>query len=290
MIALRPPSLEQVCEQALRLPCSPAILPRLITLLGDTTNSADEIADLIMLDAPVAASTLRLANSVMYRGATPVETITEAVVRLGLRELFRLAALALVSRWDNSSARGEPGDFCRRALCIAFAAEALAEHSGQVDPQMAYTSGLVCDLGKLAMAHACHEFDNAILSRCEDAGCTWADAEKELLGYNHLEVGARLLAAWRFPEILVAAAEFSERPAHAPASARPLVAHVHAGRAVAIALGFGVGTGGFLTPLDAQFCWDWGFTPEILQQVKLVVHERARLRLQGRLTHGPLEL
>lgn len=264
------------------------MLPRLITLLGDTGNTADEIADLIKLDAPLAAATLRLANSVIYGGAQPVETITQAVIRLGLRELFRLAALALVSRWESASPRGEPGDFCRHALCVALAAEALAEGTGEVDPQMAYTAGLVCDLGKLAIAHSCPAFDGAILARCEAEGCSWADAEKEILGFNHQDAGARLLRAWRYPEVLVAAAEFSERPAQAPEPVRALVAHLHAGRAVAIGLGLGVGTGGFFTHLDAEFCWDWGFTPEILHQVKPVVHERARLRLQDRLAHGPV--
>ena len=53
------PSIELVCERALRLPCSPAMLPRLINVLVAPDSSADEVADLIKVDSALAASTDR---------------------------------------------------------------------------------------------------------------------------------------------------------------------------------------------------------------------------------------
>ena len=66
---------------------------------------------------------MRLANSVYFTGSGKVDTVSDAVIRLGQHELYRLAALALVGRWEAVSERGEPGDFCRHALCTALAAE-----------------------------------------------------------------------------------------------------------------------------------------------------------------------
>lgn len=280
-----PPTLEQVCERALRLPCSPALLPRLTAVLVSNESSADEIADIIKLDAALATATLRLANSAFFAGV-PVETITDAVVRLGQRELYRLAALALVSRWEAVSTSGEPGDFCRHALCTALAAEVLAETSERVDPQTAYTAGLVCDLGKLAVAHACATFFPAIRNHCATRGGTWAQAEREVLGYTHAEVAARLLTAWSFPPVLTAAVEYCERPHEGPAEALPLLAHLHAGKYIATSFGPGVAEDGFLFELDSAFLLEWGFTPELLQETMAIVHDRAKQRLQHRLTHG----
>ena len=286
---LPPPTLAEVCEHALRLPCSPALLPRLIAVISAPDSSADEIAQLIKVDAALAASTLRLANSAYFASGTRVANVADAVLRLGYRELFRLAALALVSRWEvGAGGRGEPGDFCRHALCTALAAEVLAETSERLDPQIAYTAGLVCDLGKLAVAHACTAFFPALRAQCADRQCTWARAEREVLGFTHSEVGAQLLRAWNFPDGLVAAAEFCERPAQAPPAARPLLAHLHGAKYVATAFGPGVAEDGFLFELDAEFLREWGFTPELLQESMTVVHERAKSRLQGKLTHGAL--
>jgi HD-like signal output (HDOD) protein len=285
-----PPTIEQVCERALRLPCSPAILPRLTAVLVDADATTDDIAEIIKVDSALAASTLRLANSAYFATGGPAETVSEAVIRLGQRELYRLAALALVSRWEAGSSRGEPGDFCRHALCTALAAEVLAETSERVDPQAAYTAGLVCDLGKLAIAHACAAFFPAIRIHCATRGGTWSQAEREVLGYTHSDVGARLLKAWSFPEVLTIATEFCEHPADAPESALPLLAHLHAGKYIATSFGPGVSEDGFLFELNAPFLMEWGFTPELLQETMAIVHDRAKVRLQDKLTHGPVAM
>jgi HD-like signal output (HDOD) protein len=285
-----PPTLDEVCQRALQLPCSPALLPRLISVLMAAESSADEIADIIKVDSALAASTLRLANSAYFANGGEVETVSDAVVRLGQRELYRLAALALVSRWESVSERGEPGDFCRHALCTALAAEVLAETSERVDPQSAYTAGLVCDMGKLAVAHACAPFFPAIRTHCTSRGGTWAQAEREVLGYTHAEVGGQLLRTWSFPTPLVLAAEFCERPTEAPTDALPLLAHLHAGKYVATSFGPGVAEDGFLFELNTDFLVEWGFTPELLQETMAIVHDRAKLRLQDRLTRGAVAL
>jgi HD-like signal output (HDOD) protein len=290
MADINPPSLEDVCERALRLPCSPAILPRLISVLVASDSSADDIADIIKIDSALAAATLRLANSAFFAAGQPAETIADAVIRLGHHELYRLAALALVSRWEASTARGEPGDYCRHALCTALAAEVLAETSERLDPQTAYTAGLVCDLGKLAVAHACGPFFPAIRTHCASRGGTWSQAEQEVLGYSHAEVGARLLKVWSFPEVLVTATEFCERPGDAPPEAMALVAHLHAGKYVATSFGPGVSEDGFLFELNTPLLVEWGFTPELLQETMSIVHERAKQRLQDKLTHGAVTL
>lgn len=254
-------------------------------MLVSNESSADEIAEIIKLDAALATATLRLANSAFFAGV-PVETITDAVVRLGQRELYRLAALALVSRWEAVGASGEPGDFCRHALCTALAAEVLAETSERVDPQTAYTAGLVCDLGKLAVAHACAAFFPTIRSYCATRGGTWGQAEQEILGYTHAEVAARLLTAWSFPPVLTAAVEHCEKPTQGPREAHPLLAHLHAGKYIATSFGPGVAEDGFLFELDSAFLLEWGFTAELLQETMAIVHDRAKQRLQHRLTHG----
>jgi len=135
------PTLLEVCEKATRLPCSPALLPRLITVLEKEDSSIDELESVIRIDTVLASSTLRLANSAYFAaGNTQVENLSEAIMRLGQLEVYRLAALSLASRWMNQKIDGyrwEAGDFCRLSLMVAVAAEYLATQSGRVDPKTA---------------------------------------------------------------------------------------------------------------------------------------------------------
>jgi HD-like signal output (HDOD) protein len=286
----KPPSIDQVCERALRLPCSPALLPRLIMALQSQDSSADDIAAVVTMDPGLASATLRLANSAYFGSAMPAENVSEAVIRLGQHELYRLAALALVSRWETGASSGEAGDFCRHALCTALAAEVLAETTERVPPQTAYTAGLVCDLGKLALTHTCDAFYPAIRAHSAANQCAWTDSETAVLGYNHIELGARLLKAWNFPASLVTVAEFYLHPSDAPADALPLIVHLHAAKYIATSFGPGVGEGGFLFELNETFLLEWGFTPELLQEAMPIVHERAISRLRDKLSQGAVTL
>jgi HD-like signal output (HDOD) protein len=287
-----PPSLETVCGRAVRLPTAPALLPRLIALLNDSESSAAEIEAIIQLDPALAGSTLRLANSAYFGGGAHVESVAAAIVKLGIKQIYQLASMALVNRWESGSGRNaygaEPGDFCRHAVCTALAAELLAEKVGTEDPQIAYTAGLVCDMGKLAVAHSCHAYFPAIRARQAESNSSWMQAERDILGYDHAEVGASLLQSWKFPPLLVAAAGFVNHPRDAPAEALGLLALLHAAKILATAFGPGVADDGFLFELNESLLMQYGITPEILEAALPFVLERSSQRLQGSLTHGPV--
>jgi len=288
---LTPPRLDEVCAQALKLPCGPSLLPRLIATLQDAQSTAHEIEQIISLDSALAAATVRLANSALFGAREPVGALDEAIVRLGQREIYRLSALALVSRWENvhhENLRWAPGDYSRHSLCTAIAAEVLAETTERIDPAMAYTAGLVCDLGKLALAYVCAPFYPAISECCAVGPCTWEQAEKSVLGYHHAEVGARLLRAWRFPELFAQVVEHQHEPEHAPAASLPLLAHLHAARYLAVTLGPGVTEDGFLFTLHGSFLGEWGFTGGVLEEAMIEVRARVLDRLGDKVALGLL--
>ena len=291
-MATSTPTFADVCARALRLPCSPALLPRLVSVLEDENASIDDLEGVIRVDPALASSTLRLANSAFFNGGSgEVENLSEALMRLGQKEVYRLAALSLASRWMNTKADGyrwEAGDFCRLSLVAAVAAEYLAEKTGLVDPKTAYTAGLIHEIGKLAVAYACCDFFPQIRQYQSANACTWLEAEKHTLGYNHAEVGAELLRQWKFPPQLVAVGTYNPPHVGDPAEYMPLILHVHAAKYLAVTIGAGVAEDGFLFELNAPLLIEWGFTPELLEAAIPDVLDRAGKLLQERLTHGSL--
>jgi HD-like signal output (HDOD) protein len=287
-----PPTLDKVCEAALKLPCAPSLLPRLSLALQSDDSSASDIERLITLDPSLAASTLRLANSAAL-GAGKVASVEEAVFRLGAKEIYRLAALALVGRWEAAAGAGlrwTPGDFSRHALCTAIAAEVLANTTERLDSQVAYTAGLVCDLGKLALAHGCRDFYPAVRVCAEQTRCTWEQAERTVLGYHHADAGVRLLKAWNFPTLFLHAVEHQFAPTSAPPDVLPLLAHLQAAKYLATAMGPGVMEEGFLSVVHGGFLKEWGFTAEILDAAMPIVLEKASSRLGEKLSVGAISI
>jgi HD-like signal output (HDOD) protein len=283
------PTLDEVCSRALSLPCSPALLPRLAALLERPDTDIDELAALIGLDPILASATVRMANSVFFANGEPVDSVGRAVMRIGMRELYRLAALSLASRWMAIEAEGyrwEAGDFCRASLVRALAAEALAQSTGRVEPTLAYTAGLVLEIGKLAIAFSCAGDFAAIRAKREEIGGSWLEAETRVLGFNHATVSARLLGEWRFPAACVAVAAHNPPDAALPDDYRPLAAHVHAAHHLAVAFGAGQGEDAFLFRLDSALLEEQGLDAALLERTLPQVLDRATLLLSGRLATG----
>jgi HD-like signal output (HDOD) protein len=283
------PTLDEVCSRALALPCSPTLMPKLLAALHGDQTTAEEIERIIQMDSALATATLRLANSAYYGPRACVEKLEQAVVMLGHKEIYRLATLTMVSRWEDVHSAAlpwEPGEYTRHALCTALAAEVLAETGETCDPRIAYTAGLVCDIGKLVLAYVCAPFYPKISAWARHEGRTWEEAERAILGYDHAEVGTRLLRAWRFPEKFAQLAEYQLHPEDAPIEVLPLLADLHAAKYLAVSLGPGVTEGGFLFALHGAFLTEYGFTTDFLEEALIEVRERALRRMGDRLSHG----
>ena len=66
----------------------------------------------------------------------------------------------------------------------------------------------------------------------------------------------------------------------------PLLSHLLAAKYIALAMGPGVGSDGFLVSVPGAFLTEWGFTAEVLETAMPLVFERAAARLGEKLTHG----
>jgi len=286
------PTLAQVCEKAMTLPCAPVLMPKIMRVLQKEDASIAEFEEVIRMDPALAAGTLRLANSAYFSGGgSSADNLEEAIQRLGQREIYRLAALALTGRWMTTPVEGfrwGVGDFCRFSLITALAAEYLAQQTEAIEPQVAYAAGLIHEIGKLALAYSCMEYFGAIRAKQEADNTTWLAAEQSILGYTHAEVGAALLKRWNFPASLIAVAQYNPPTLESPKESLVLLSHIHVAKFIATSMGAGVGEEGFLFELNQPLMAAGGFTPEMIEAAMPEVFDRATRLLQDKLTHGSL--
>lgn len=215
-------------------------LPELVIKINEMVNSesanAAEIGRLISHDPALSSAILRVANSSMYANVGQVESITRAVTILGTKQIRDLVLSATAAKVFD----GIPNDvvsvedFWHHSLYCALLARALARHSKGVDAETMFTAGLLHDIGHLVMFHRQPEQAHAAILRTVqgEAAVELYQAEKDILGYTHCDVGESLARHWRLPDVLIQCIASHHDLKTAGAFTRP-VAHIHIANAIA---------------------------------------------------------
>ncbi len=202
--------IARVCE----LPALPAVVMELIQSLGDDDMNADQLAKKISNDQALAAKTLRLANSSFYGMSRQVTSITDATAILGLRTLRSVAMAAGLAGSFPATVNGgfDFKAFWRHSIGTALCARALAAALRR-EEEIAFTLGLLHDIGRLALATAFPEQFAKTLAHQRANDLLPMDAERSVLGTDHASVGGLIAEHWRFSPAIVQAITSHHAPA-----------------------------------------------------------------------------
>lgn len=222
----------EIVAKARRLPdVSPAALT-LAQLLNDPTNDFDEAAAVIKTDGLLTAKLLRACNSSAFGLAERVASVDQALLMLGFNEVRRLALSVAFGNAMAAPLPGcstEPNPLWRHSFTAAIAGECIVSHRfyQDVTVSVAFTAGLLHDIGKLVMAQVITaEAQAVIVKHMIGEGLGSMEAEREVLGTDHTEVGACLLHIWRLPENIVEAIANHHRPVLKPTPHLSALAHM----------------------------------------------------------------
>jgi putative nucleotidyltransferase with HDIG domain len=226
-------------------PLSPAA-SRLVGLLGRGEREPAEIVEIINSDAALTAAVLRGVNAAELRLSRTIHTVREAVAYLGEVRVAGLALAMAGKTLFNSELRGyqgSRGDLARHSLYVALAARELAAHTlGRVDPGLAFTVGLLHDLGKAVISdHLAQVADDIVTGLDHGELPDFLSGERERLGCDHVGAGVALAHHWRLPFALVPPIAHHHAPFDAEPEYQPLACVVHL--ADMLAYGHGAGTG-----------------------------------------------
>jgi len=199
------------------LPPALDIVPQLLVFLGDEEKNGELLAELIRVDPGLTANVLRVANSAAFAGAYRMENLSAAVLRLGLREVYRIVLQVVASPvFLNATQPGASSlDLWQHSLQSAVAAQVLARWLGE-DSELAFTAGLLHDVGKLIFHQL---FGKDYIVMVHDAQAQNALLyQREFARYqtDHAAVGGRLLKRWNFPDTMIHTVQFHHELAKCP--------------------------------------------------------------------------
>jgi len=253
--------LEDILRKTSDLPTLPRAALNVIRETESPTASAASVAQQIGMDQALTARVLRLANSAYFGLSRQVADIQEAVVILGMRNVRNLAIVASTFPWMSKPLKGYrlgPRQMWTHSFCVAVAAKELAIKTRKADPDLAFTAGLLHNIGKVALSVWLENKIDAMVNVAIRENLTFDQMERKILGFSHAEVGAFLADQWSLPKILIDAIEFHHSPNEIP-EPNPLVDYVHIGDYVTMSVGLGLGADGLR----------YEFYPEALERVNI---------------------
>ncbi len=182
-------------------------------LVNDPLSEVNEIGQVIAQDPDLTARLLRLVNSPYYGFTSRVETVSRAVVLVGLRELQQLvwASSAVETFAKLPAKKANMAAFWRHSVFTAVTARLLARECHILHPERLFVAGLLHDFGQLLIMHKLPEAALSIMA-FKERGMTDHEAESKVLGYDHTAIAHALFERWGLPESLRLAIDGHHNP------------------------------------------------------------------------------
>jgi putative nucleotidyltransferase with HDIG domain len=214
----RLPEPSEISQSMLDLQPIPQIALKILRIINSDRYEIKKVTEEIRKDQVISARTLQLCNSVMFARRKKIESLEHALVMLGRHLFLKFVISASLNNFFNQIGLGYSlckGGIYHHAIGTAIIAEKLATITGRVEPALAYTAGLLHDIGKVALDQFIHSGYPLFYREIIHGEKNFSEVEKQLLGTDHTEVGAELALNWSLPKSLVETIRHHHQPENA---------------------------------------------------------------------------
>lgn len=206
--------IEFVISKIRDIPAVPLAVTEILDITEEKESSVDDLAKAILKDQSIASMVLKVANSAFYGLSTEVSTIPHATVVLGFTAIRNIALTASV--FQNLYVKTK-GTFFNRlqffehsALCGLAAG--MVPKASDIDNGELLTAGLIHDVGKVILDIYFPAEFRRVIDRVDSSRISMEEAEFDVLGLSHADIGKVLLERWRFPKRIAMSVGYHHRP------------------------------------------------------------------------------
>ena len=212
------PAIQNLIRNNLSIPTLPEVVMRVTQMMQDPDSGAAEVGAVVSEDAPIAAKVLRIANSSFYGLRGECMSTEHACTVVGMRVLKNIVTQAAViscfehvedtetfrvqDLWGHASMTGH--------LCSKLAEK--ANNIGMVEPTELYVCGLLHDVGKVVLLDGLKKRYLRLVQRAHDQGVPQHKVERDILGFDHTDVGVLVCTRWDLPEQITRAIQYHHGP------------------------------------------------------------------------------
>lgn len=248
--------LEQIVNNIGQLPSIPDVAGKVITMVNDPDASFSRIAEEISKDQAITTNVLKLCNSAYFSRGKEISSVERATVTLGIKEVKDIVFVAATKSILDKQITGydlAKGELWKHGLAVAV----LSKHIAMIKKKseiadIAFTGSIIHDVGKTVLALYVQSAFKEIVSLVDSKQITFQSAEREIMGFDHQEIGEKILTKWNFPQILRDIVRFHHEPENAPNESKLLVSIVHIANTICLMGGIGVGSDGLYHQISEE--------------------------------------
>lgn len=213
-------SLTEQLVQLGSLPSAPLVHWEIVNEMQAPEPSISRIGEIIEKDPGMSAKVLQIVN--VHSGPSlPISNITEAVEIIGLEHLqsFVLVSELFSQASENASVRNFALDVLwQHGLRVAEWAKTIAEMQMESKSTVddSYTAGLLHEVGLLILASELPDELERAVAHAAERKMTLQQAEQDIFGVTHAELGGYFLDLWGLPQSVVDAIAYHYFPSHRP--------------------------------------------------------------------------
>lgn len=208
--------VKELVGKAGRLRASDDVHQTLLDALDAGNGSIEEITKIVEQDVALTAKVLQLVNSSFFRRQRSINSAHEAISYLGadvLRHLVLANKMFEMTKDLPTIAGFDPSSLQQHCILTSTIAQELTPDKEL--SKIAFTAGLLHDVGKLIIAQEKPELIRALVGNVDGQANSWVnvESERDILGCTHAEVGGCFLNWWGLPTPIVEAVTFHDNPA-----------------------------------------------------------------------------
>lgn len=254
----------------------PQVAHKIMSIVEDPESSLPDLSKVIGYDSAVTANLLKVANSAYFGRPGKFDSIHQAIVYLGMDHVVDLVLLA--SGADNLKPEQtgydlQKGDLWKYSVLSALIARELAENKGIDKPHLIFTAALLKDIGKVILDQYVGDAFEEINTMVVEKKLTFREAEKQVIGIDHAELGGMVAKSWNFSPEMVEIIQNHHHPQKSSISEIES-SIVYLADTICMMMGVGGGLDGLAYRFHKEIVNQLEFTERDLQEIMAVFGEK----------------
>ncbi|RJP19149.1 MAG: HDOD domain-containing protein [Candidatus Abyssobacteria bacterium SURF_5] len=190
----------------------PQVMARIIEIVTDENSCATDLAAEITKDKSLTAKILKIVNSAYYGFYREIVKVSDAVVVLGFNEIKRLSlAMSVLDMFRKDKRTQHRISLWNHSLACAAMSDIIERERG-LRNRGAFTAGLLHDIGKAVLDQYFPPMFAAVQVLVHEQSLQFYEAERQLFGFDHSDIGCWLTEKWNLPQNLIEAIRCHHRP------------------------------------------------------------------------------
>lgn len=187
--------LDDLKHNRMDLPVLPEVVLKARKTVQNSNATAAQMARIISADTALSARVVRVANSALLRGRTPVTSVQSAIARMGVKVLRNMITCLVMQQVYHRGATALIDEHLKalwtHGTTVAALAQVIARRFTRLEPEQAMLAGLIHDIGALPILTRAAKVPELLVN---------PEAMQRVVHRLHPRIGKMVLQNWRFPE------------------------------------------------------------------------------------------